>query len=154
MLRNKRTEVSFSFTVLGSSSAIPTSTRYLSAYVLNIHERIFLLDCGEGTQIQLRKNRIKFGHLNHIFISHIHGDHTFGLFGLLSSFNLMGRKSDLNIYAPPELENILNIHFELFDIKLMYSLIFHRVDCSGSERIYEDKLIYVESFPLLHRIPT
>ncbi len=146
--------MSFSFTVLGSSSALPTSTRNLSAYVLHIHERIFLLDCGEGTQIQLRKNKIKFGRLNHIFISHIHGDHSFGLFGLLSSFNLMGRKNDLHIYAPPELENILNIHFELFGIKLKYSLIFHRVNCNSSERIYEDKQVYVDSFPLVHRIPT
>lgn len=146
--------MSFSFTVLGSSSALPTSTRNLSAYVLHIHERIFLLDCGEGTQIQLRKNKIKSGRLNHIFISHIHGDHTFGLFGLLSSFNLMGRKNDLHIYGPSELDNILNIHLELFDIKLMYTLVFHRVDCGRSERIYEDKLVYVDSFPLLHRIPT
>lgn len=146
--------MSFSFTVLGSSSALPTSTRNLSAYVLNIHERIFLLDCGEGTQMQLRKNKIKFGRLNHIFISHIHGDHSFGLFGLLSSFNLMDRKSDLHIYGPSELENILNIHFELFGIKLMYPLIFHRLNCNSSGRIYEDKLVYVDCFPLLHRIPT
>lgn len=146
--------MSFSFTVLGSSSALPTSTRNLSAYVLHIHERIFLLDCGEGTQIQLRKNKIKLGRLNHIFISHIHGDHTFGLFGLLSSFNLMGRKNDLHIYGPSELDNILNIHLELFDIRLIYTLVFHRIDCGSSERIYEDKLVYVDSFPLLHRIPT
>ncbi|MEA1897576.1 MAG: ribonuclease Z [Bacteroidota bacterium] len=146
--------MSFSYTVLGSSSALPTSTRNLSAYVLHIHERIFLLDCGEGTQMQLRKNKVKLGRLNHIFISHIHGDHTFGLFGLLSSFNLMGRKNELHIYGPPELDNILNIHLELFDIKLFYPLIFHRVDCGSSERIYEDRLVYVDSFPLLHRIPT
>jgi len=146
--------VSFSLTVLGSSSALPTSTRNLSAYVLKIHERIFLLDCGEGTQFQMRKNRIRFGRLNHIFISHIHGDHSFGLFGLLSSFNLMGRKNDLHIYAPSELENILNIHFELFDIKLLYPLIFHGVDCNSSTRIYEDKMVYVDNFPLVHRIPT
>jgi ribonuclease Z len=78
-------------TILGSSSALPTSERYPSAHVLNAHERLFLIDCGEGTQMQLRKCRIKFGKINHIFLSHLHGDHVFGLYGLLSTFNLMGR---------------------------------------------------------------
>ena len=144
----------FSFTVLGTSSALPTSKRYPSAYVLNVHERIFLLDCGEGTQLLLRKYHFKMARLNHIFISHAHGDHTFGLFGLLSSLSLMGRDHDLHIYGSPELENIITIHLQLFGIELAYSLVFHSVNCKKSDIIYEDKSIIVESFPLKHRIPT
>ncbi len=87
-------------TILGSSSALPTSERYPSAHVLNAHERLFLIDCGEGTQMQLRKNRIRFAKINHIFISHLHGDHVFGLYGLLSTFSLMGRKTPIHLYAP------------------------------------------------------
>ena len=92
--------------------------------------------------------------LNHIFISHTHGDHTFGLFGLLSSLSLMGREHDLHIYGSPDLENIISIHLQLFGIKLAYLLVFHPVNCKKSSVIYEDKNIIVEGFPLKHRIPT
>ncbi len=92
--------------------------------------------------------------LNHIFISHTHGDHTFGLFGLLSSFSLMGRDHDLHIYGSPELENIISVHLQLFGIKLAYLLVFHSVNCKKSSVIYEDKNISIEGFPLKHRIPT
>lgn len=146
--------MSFSLTVLGTSSALPTSKRYPSAYVLNVHERIFLLDCGEGTQLLLRKYHFKMGRLNHIFISHAHGDHTFGLFGLLSSFNLMGREHELHLYGTPDLENIILTHFQLFDIRLTYPLVFHPVHCKSSGLLYEDKHVEIESFPLKHRIPT
>ena len=101
-------------TVLGTSSALPTSERYQSAHVLNVHERFYLIDCGEGTQIQLRKNRIRFGKIDDIFISHLHGDHVFGIYGLLSSFNLMGREGPLRLYAPDGFERILNSHLEVF----------------------------------------
>ncbi|MCK7536406.1 MAG: MBL fold metallo-hydrolase [Marinilabiliales bacterium] len=94
-------------TILGSSSALPTSERYPSAHVLNAHERLFLIDCGEGTQMQLRRNRIRFGKINHIFISHLHGDHIFGLYGLLSTFSLMGRKAPLHLYAPENYDQML-----------------------------------------------
>ncbi len=146
--------MSFSFTVLGTSSALPTSKRYPSAYVLNVHERIFLLDCGEGTQLLLRKYHFKMGRLDHIFISHIHGDHTFGLFGLLSSFNLMGREHELHLYGTSDLENIILSHFHLFDIRLAYPLVFHPIDCKSSGLIYEDKHVEIECFPMKHRIPT
>jgi len=146
--------VIFSLTILGSSSALPTSQRFPSAHVIHSHERFFLIDCGEGTQIQLRKHKIKLGRLDHIFISHLHGDHTFGLFGLLSSLNLIGRTHELFLYGPPELKLILDMNFEMFDIQLNYPLTFQEMNGQRSEFLYEDKWITVESFPVKHRIPT
>ena len=146
--------MAFTFTILGSSSALPTSKRFTSAFVLNIHERFFLIDCGEGAQMQLRKYKIKLGKINHIFISHIHGDHVFGLFGLISSFNLLGRKNDLHIFGPPDLEHIIHSFLKDFYINLFFEIIFHPVNCTRSVRIYEDDKILVNSIPLKHRIPT
>ena len=110
-------------TILGTSSALPTSERYPSAHVLSAHERLYLIDCGEGTQIQLRKNKIRFGKINHIFISHLHGDHIFGIYGLLSSFSLMGRKSPIHLYAPENYKQILFSHIKDFDINLGFEQI-------------------------------
>lgn len=141
-------------TVLGTSSALPTSERYPSAHVLEVHERIFLIDCGEGTQIQLRKNKIRFSKIDNVFISHLHGDHLFGLYGLLSTFNLMGRTAPLNIYAPKRLEEILPNHLEDFGIKLSYNLEFNSLDGNEMREIYSDKHITVSAFPLEHRVPT
>lgn len=146
--------MSLSLTILGSSSALPTSERSLPAHVLAVHERFFLIDCGEGTQILLRKNRIRLGKINHILISHLHGDHTFGLFGLLSSFSLLGRESDLHLYADTRLENILARHFIDFDIHLGFELKFHPLHGRKSERIFEDDKLTVDTIPLKHRIPT
>jgi len=146
--------MAFTFTILGSSSALPTSKRFTSAFVLNIHERFFLIDCGEGAQMQLRKYKIKLGRINHIFISHIHGDHVFGLFGLISSFNLLGRKNDLHIFGPSDLERIIHGYLKDFYINLFFEIIFHPVNCTKSVRIYEDDKILVNSIPLKHRIPT
>src|SRR5512145_1421834 len=108
-------------TILGSSSALPTSERNPSAHVLNAHERFFLIDCGEGTQMQLRKNRIRFGKINHIFLSHLHGDHVFGIYGLLSTLSLMGRKSPVHLYAPANYNQILHSHLKDFDINLSFN---------------------------------
>jgi len=144
--------MTFSVTVLGSSSALPTATRFPTAHLLNAYERFFLIDCGEGTQIQLRKYKLRLSKINHIFISHLHGDHYFGLFGLISSFSLLGRKNDLNIYAHAELENILNNQFQYY--KLNYKINFHKLPLKEKEIIYEDKNITIETFPLKHRIPT
>lgn len=146
--------MSFQLTILGSSSALPTSKRFSTAQVLNVHERFFLIDCGEGTQMQLRRSKVGFGRINHIFISHIHGDHIFGLFGLLSSFNLLGRRSDLNIYADPKLETILNSLSPYFFYDLKYKIVYHYLDAKTSTLIYEDKLVEVHSIPLKHTIPT
>jgi ribonuclease Z len=141
-------------TILGSSSALPTSDRYPSAHVLNAHERLFLIDCGEGTQMQLRKCRIKFGKINHIFISHLHGDHVFGLYGLLSTFNLMGRENPIHIYAPENYNLMLNSHLKDFDITLNFEIDFTPLRGKDPVMILEDKYITVTSFPLQHRVET
>lgn len=141
-------------TILGSSSALPTLRRYPSAHVLNVHERLFLIDCGEGTQLQLRKCKIRFGKINNIFISHLHGDHIFGLYGLLSSLNLMGRETPLNLYAPGNYDHILKSHLADFDINLSYEIYFKPLKGKDPVNIYEDRYLTVTSFPLKHRIET
>lgn len=142
----------FSLTILGSSSALPTSDRFLTAQVLNVNERFFLMDCGEGTQIQLRRCRIPFGKINHIFISHLHGDHVFGLPGLLSTFNLLGRVNDLHIHAHKSLKQILNQFLGQFYTNLGYNLIYHPLEEGKFSLTYEDKTLEIFSFPLQHRI--
>jgi len=141
-------------TILGSSSALPTSARNPSAHVLNVHERFYLIDCGEGTQLQLRKYRIKFSKINHVFISHLHGDHVFGLYGLLSTFNLMGRKIPINIYAPENYGNILKSHLADFDIQLSFEINFTGLKGNKPRQILDDKYLTVTVFPLKHRIPS
>lgn len=146
--------MTFELTILGSSSAVPTSKRNLTAHVLNAHERFFLIDCGEGTQLQIRKNKIRFGKINHIFISHLHGDHIFGLFGLISTFSLLNRQTDLHIYAHKELEHILENHIAYFERTLPFTIVYHHLNPKKNEVVYEDKRITVETIPLKHRIPT
>jgi len=141
-------------TILGSSSALPTSGRYPSAHVLNAHERLFLIDCGEGTQMQLRKTRIRFAKINHIFISHLHGDHVFGLYGLLSTFSLMGRTNPIHLYAPENYDKILKSHLSDFDINLSFEIDFTPLSGKDPVIILDDKYITVTSFPLQHRIIT
>ena len=146
--------MTFSLTVLGSSSALPTSTRFPSAHVLKAHERFFLIDCAEGTQMQLRRMHIKMSKINHIFISHLHGDHTLGLIGLILTFNLIGRKSDLHIYAHKELKKNLDSNINFYVDALNYNLVFHAIEPKKHQIIYEDKKIVVESLPLKHRVPS
>ncbi|MGQ9619656.1 MAG: ribonuclease Z [Bacteroidales bacterium] len=140
-------------TILGSSSALPTSSRNPSAHVLNAHERLYLIDCGEGTQLQMRKCRIRFSKINHIFISHLHGDHIFGLYGLLSTFNLMGRKTPVSLYAPEEYNRILQCHLSDFDIHLGFEINFTGLKRKTPELILDDKYLTVTAFPLMHRVP-
>lgn len=141
-------------TILGSSSALPTSERYPTAHVLEVHERLFLIDCGEGTQMQIRKNRIRLGKINHIFISHLHGDHVFGLYGLLSTFSLMGRNTPVNLYAPIGYDTILRSHLNDFDIHLDYEIRFTPLSGKDPVKILDNKFITVQSFPLKHRVPS
>jgi ribonuclease Z len=141
-------------TILGSSSALPTSERFPSAHVLNAHERLFLIDCGEGTQMQLRKNKLRFGKINHIFISHLHGDHVFGLYGLLSTFSLMGRISPVHLYAPQNYQEILHSHLSDFDIHLNFEVDFIPLSGKDPVKILDDKYLTVTSFPLEHRVPS
>lgn len=145
--------MSFTLTVLGSSSAIPTSTRFPTAQVLNVHERFFLIDCGEGTQIQLRRFGINMSRINHIFISHLHGDHIFGLFGLFSSYSLTGRKSDLHLYAHKDFEVTLDHFKKYFGVAMEYSIVFHPFTASVPSEIYSNKHITVETLPLRHSAP-
>ena len=145
--------MSFRLTILGTSSALPTSDRYPTAHVLNVHERLYLVDCGEGTQMQMRRYRVRFGKINHIFISHLHGDHIFGLYGLLSTFNLMGRILPLNIYAPEPFEELITRHLKDFDISLAYDLNIHHLSGHSPKLILDDKRVTVTSFPLKHRVP-
>ena len=144
----------FELTILGSNSALPTPKRFSSAQILNINERFFLIDCGEGTQIQLRKYKQVFSKINNIFISHLHGDHFFGLPGLISSFSLLGRKADLNIYCPKELENIISCMLGGFGDKITFKINYIYTNPKQEEVIYEDKEVIVKSFPLKHRIAT
>jgi ribonuclease Z len=146
--------MTFSVTILGSNSALPTTKRYPTAQALNVSERFFLIDCGEGTQLQLRKNKIKFSRINNIFISHLHGDHVFGLIGLISTFGLLGRTNDLHIYAHSDLEKILQPQIDYFCNELKFTPVFHHLNTKEPEQIFEDKNITVTSFPLKHRVPT
>ena len=146
--------MTFSVTILGSSSALPTSTRFPSAHVLNVHERLFLIDCAEGTQMQLRRYRIKMSKINHIFISHLHGDHTLGLVGLISTLNLNGKKSDLHIYAHADLEGNLATNLKFYIEELTFKIVFHSIDPTANQVIYDDGKVVVESLPLRHRVPS
>ncbi len=144
--------MSFKVTILGSSSALPSYKKFPSAHVVNMHERFFLIDCGEGTQIRIRQFKIKSSKINHIFISHLHGDHFFGIFGLISSFNLLGRKNDLHIYSPGDLEKI--VYTVIKKHELNFNLFFHRLNYVTLTSIYESKSIKISCFPLNHRIET
>ncbi|NQV03305.1 MAG: ribonuclease Z [Bacteroidia bacterium] len=146
--------MTFSVTILGSNSAIPTLLRNPSAHLLNVNERIFLIDCAEGTQLQLRKYRIHFQRIRHIMISHLHGDHYFGLIGFLTTLHLLGRKEELHLYAPAGLEEIIQIQLDASMTTLIYPVIFHPLISGGLELIFEDERVTVHSFPLLHSIPT
>ena len=144
----------FNVTILGSNSAIPTLKRNPTAQVVNHNERLFLLDCAEGTQIQLRRFKLKMQRINHIFISHLHGDHFFGLIGLISSMHLLGRKKELYIYGPAQLNEILNIQLQASQTEIIYPLIFLPTDTENNTVIYEDDKLEVQTIPLNHRIPT
>lgn len=146
--------MTFDLTILGSGSALPTSRRYPTAQALNVLERFFLIDCGEGTQLQLRNSKIKFGSINHIFISHLHGDHVFGLFGLLSTYNLLGRKTDLYIYGHPDIEKIIAFYRQQFAEELQYRIHIMPLGSRNFQLIFEDKVSEVFSFPLKHRVPS
>lgn len=144
----------FELTILGSNSALPTSDRYPTAQVLNILGRFFLIDCGEGTQIQLRRNKIGFSKIKHIFISHLHGDHYYGLIGLISTLNLLGLKSDIHIYSPSELKTLLQPQLDFIKGGMNINLIFHPLNFKKPQQIFADKRVEVFSFPLKHSIST
>ena len=143
----------FELTILGCSSATPTSNRNPTAQLLNIAERFFLIDCGEATQIQLRRFKLKFQRINHIFISHLHGDHYLGLIGLLSSMSLLGRKNELQIYCPEELKEIIEVQCTHSETYLKFNIVYHFHKYVDNEIIFEDDKVEVRSIVLKHRIP-
>jgi len=143
----------FELTILGCSSATPTSTRNPTAQLLNIAERFFLIDCGEATQIQLRRFKIKFQRISHVFISHLHGDHYLGLIGLVSSMHLLGRTNDLHLYCPPELQEIIELQFKYSQSHLKYTIIYHPHKYISNDLIFEDAKVEVRTILLNHRIP-
>lgn len=144
----------FSITILGCSSAIPTKERNPSGQVINYHDKLYLIDCGEGTQLQLRRYLNRIQRLHAVFISHLHGDHFFGLAGLISSLHLLGRKSELHVYGPEGLEEIISIQLLYSNTVLAYNLLFHVTHPEISELIYDDNDLQVITIPLEHRIPT
>lgn len=145
--------MNFSLRILGSSSALPTSKRFPSAHLLNVNERFFLVDCGEGTQIQLRRFGAGMTKIDHVFISHLHGDHFFGLPGLISSFGLLGRTKDLHIYAFPQLEKIMSHLLEELGGNIEFPVHFHYLNPDKTELILDEKWVEVYSFPLKHSVP-
>ena len=141
----------FSVTILGNNSAIPAYDRHPTAQAVQKDDEIFLVDCGEGTQSQMNRFKIKHSKINNILISHLHGDHYFGLIGLLTSMGLLGRKNDVNLFCPPFLKEIIDLQLKVADAKLPYQLIFHQLE--GEQMLFEDKKIAIKSFQVFHRIP-
>lgn len=139
--------------ILGCGSALPTLRHYASSQVVEIRGKIFMVDCGEGTQMQLRRSHLRFTKINHVFISHLHGDHCFGLPGMLSTFGMLGRVAPLHLYATAEMGPILQAQMDLFCRNLGYEVVFHPIDTSRSEVIYEDRSLTVTTIPLTHRVP-
>lgn len=139
-------------TILGFNSAIPTVNSAPTAQLLEMEERHFLIDCGEGTQVQLRKAKSRFSKINHIFISHLHGDHCFGLPGLIASFRLLGRETPMHIYGPKGIAEMLETIFRLTETHRGFEIIYHELSSKQSEKIYEDQRVEVFTIPLKHRI--
>lgn len=146
--------MSFEIHILGSGAALPTSKRQASAQYINCNERHILIDCGEGTQQQLRKFGLKLQKIQIILISHLHGDHFFGLPGLLSTMHLLGRDKRLHIFGPPGLENLIGAMLAAGGHPLQFDLCFHELIPGQPELIFEDRLIEIHAFALKHRIPT
>ena len=144
----------FDVKILGCGSAMPTTLHNPSSQLVNVNEKLFMVDCGEGTQLQMRKFKTRMSKLHSIFISHLHGDHILGLPGLISTLNILGRKRDLNIYAHKEIEPLLTAALNYFCTQLEFQIHFYPLNTDTFEKIYENKSLRIYSFPLKHRIPT
>ena len=141
-------------TILGCYAATPRTFTNPTSQILEIKNRLFLIDCGEGTQVQLRKNKIKFSKINHIFISHLHGDHFFGLIGLVSTFSLLGRTTDLHIHGPKGIKEIITMQLRLSNSWTHFDLFFHELQSKESEIVFEDDKVIIKTIPLHHRVYT
>jgi len=140
--------------ILGCHSATPLENAHTTSQVLEVRDHLFLIDCGEGTQTELRKNKIKFSRIKHVFISHLHGDHFYGLVGLISTFRLLGREADLHIYGPKGIKEIITLQLKLANSWTNYDLFFHELEQKDSHLIFEDDSLSVRTIPLDHRIYT
>lgn len=143
----------FKVLVLGCGSALPTLKHSASSQLIEVRGKCFMVDCGEGTQLQMRKYHVSFTKIQAIFISHLHGDHCFGLIGLISTMGMLGRTAPLHIYAPKELKPLLDLQMGMFCTGLEFQVNFHAVDTTQCRVIYNDRSITVESVPLEHRVP-
>jgi len=141
-------------TILGCYAATPRTFTNPTSQLIEIRNRLFLIDCGEGTQVQLRKNKIKFSKINHIFISHLHGDHFYGLIGLISTFSLLNRNNDLTIYGPKGIKEIILLQLRLSNSWPNFGLHFHELTSNQSQLIFEDDKVMVKTIPLKHRVYT
>ncbi len=143
----------FRLYILGCGSALPTLRHYATSQVIELRGKQFMIDCGEGTQLQLRRSKINFNKIQAVFISHIHGDHCFGLIGMISTFGLQGRTAPLHVYSPEELEQMLTAQVSLFCPHLSFEVVFHAVDPQVQKVVFEDNSLTVETIPLEHRMP-
>ena len=143
----------FELHILGCGSALSTTRHFPTSQIVNVRDKLFMIDCGEGAQLQFRKSHLKFSRLNHIFISHLHGDHCFGLLGLISTLNLLGRTAELHIHSPKGLETLLTPMLDFFNRQMTYKVLFHEFDTKEPMQIYEDRSLTVTTIPLRHRMP-
>ena len=146
--------MNFTLNVLGTASALPTTERYPSAHVLDVRGRLFMIDCGEGAQMQLRRAKVSFLKIEHICLSHNHGDHVFGIFGLLSTMGMLGRSSTLNIYAPKSFRPVLDFFMTHFGEGVKYEINLVELEISEPEVVYENRTTELLAFPLNHRVDT
>lgn len=145
--------MNFSVSILGSGAAIPMSHRSTSAQLINVHEKYLLFDCSEGTQVQIRRRRLRLQKINHIFITHLHGDHYYGLMGLITTLHLLGRETPLHVYAHPILKTIIDLHLDASNTTLRYELVFHEIDPEKAEVILDEKTFTVSTIPMNHNFP-
>lgn len=144
----------FEVTILGSGSAVPTLSRYPTSHFVNIQEQFFLVDCGEGAQMQMKRFGVKMQRIKHIFISHLHGDHWLGLSGLLQTMHLLGRKQTISVYGPPELESLIFSQFKAVHARLAFEIVFHVTQAKEKQVLFENKQVIISSFPLKHKVAT
>jgi len=143
----------FRIHILGCGSALPTTRHHPSMQIVECRGKLFMVDCGEGAQLEMRRHGLSFAKVGHIFISHVHGDHCFGLIGMISTFGLLGRTARLHVYGPQELEPMLKSQMTFFCRDLGYEVEFHAVDTTQQAVVYEDRSLTVETIPLEHRLP-
>jgi len=141
-------------TILGCHSATPRSSFHTTSQLVELKKHMFLIDCGEGTQVRLREEKIKFSRIKNIFISHLHGDHFYGLIGLINTFKLLGRSVELNIYGPRGIKEVIKLQLKLSNSWTDFKLFFHELSNSKPELVFEDSIVKVNTIPLIHRVYT